>query len=95
MFTPISRTTNADDLKDALDVSAQRTRAIAGRVAQASLNGGNGFALPTDSITGQPNTGDPVDLEAEMTTLADEQVRNEAMQKLLEKSYTQFRTAIK
>jgi len=95
MFTPLSRTTNATDLKDALDVSAQRVRAIASRVSQASLNNGNGFALPTDSVTGQPNTGDPVDLEAEMTALADEQVRNEATQKLLEKTYAQLRTAMK
>ncbi len=95
MLPVIARTTNANDLKDALDVSAQRTRAIASRVAQASLNGGNGFALPTDPVTGAPNATDPVDLEAEMTALADEQVRNEAMQKLLEKTYTQLRTAIK
>ena len=95
MLSVINRTTNASDLKDALDLSAQRTRAIASRVAQASLNNGNGFALPTDSVTGQPNPAEPVDLEAEMTALADEQVRNEATQKLLEKTYSQLRTAMK
>jgi flagellar basal body rod protein FlgB len=94
MFPVIARTTNANDLKDALDLSARRTREIAGRVAQASLNG-NGFALPNSSVPGQNDPGDPIDLEAEMTALADEQVRNEAMQKLLEKAYTQLRTAIK
>jgi flagellar basal body rod protein FlgB len=93
-FSVINRTTNASDLKDALDLSTQRTRAIASRVAQASLNG-NGFALPTDSTNGASNSGDPVDLEAEMTALADEQVRNEATQKLLEKAYAAVRTAIK
>ena len=51
LFGIIGRTTNANDLKDALDLSAQRTRAIASRVAQASLNG-NGFALPIDPSTG-------------------------------------------
>jgi hypothetical protein len=95
MYSVLDRTTNANDLKDALDLSTQRTRAIASRVAQASLNGGNGFALPTDSVTGQANVDDPVDLEAEMTSLADEQVRYEATQKLLEKTYAQLRTAMK
>ena len=90
----IGRTTNANDLKDALDLSAQRTRAIASRVAQASI-GGNGFAMPIDPTTGQPAAGDPVDLESEMTSLADEQVRYDMTEKLLEKAYTSFRTAIK
>jgi hypothetical protein len=91
----LSRITNANDLKDALDLSAQRTRAIAGRVAQASVKNGSGFALPVDPATGKPAEGDDVDLEAEMTSLADEQVRFEATEKLLEKTYAQLRTAIK
>ena len=45
-----------NDLKDALDLSSQRTRAIASRVAQASVKG-NGFALPIDPATGQPAEG--------------------------------------
>ncbi len=94
-FGIIGRTTNANDLKDALDLSTQRTRAIAGRVAQASLTGGSGFALPIDPATGTPNDGSAVDLEAEMTSLADEQVRYEATQKLLEKTYAQLRTAMR
>ncbi|HEY4219218.1 MAG TPA: hypothetical protein VGM67_18875 [Gemmatimonadaceae bacterium] len=93
-FNVIGRTTNANDLKDALDLSAQRTRAIASRVAQATIDG-NGFALPVDSTTGQPAAGDPVDLESEMTALADEQVRYDATESLLQKTYTQFRAAIK
>lgn len=95
LFGIIGRTTNANDLKDALDLSAQRTRAIASRVAQASLNNGNGFALPIDPATGQPTAGSQVDLENEMTSLADEQVRFDATEKLLEKAYAQLRTAIK
>jgi flagellar basal body rod protein FlgB len=94
LFGIIGRTTNANDLKDALDLSAQRTRAIASRVAQASLNG-NGFALPIDPTTGKPAQGDQVDLEAEMTGLADEQVRYDATEKLLEKMYAQLRTSLK
>jgi flagellar basal body rod protein FlgB len=92
----LGRATNANDIKDALDLSAQRTRVIAGRVAQASVGGANGFALPLDPATGQPiQGGDEVDLEQEMTSLADEQVRFEATAKLLEKTYAQLRTAIK
>ena len=91
----IGRTTSANDLKDALDLSTQRTRAIASRVAQASVNNGSGFALPIDPTTGKPAQGDPVDLEAEMTSLADEQLRYETTEKLLEKTYAQLRTALK
>lgn len=94
LFGIIGRTTNANDLKDALDLSSQRTRAIANRVAQASLNG-NGFALPIDPATGKPTTSNQVDLEAEMTGLADEQVRFDATEKLLEKMYAQLRTSLK
>ncbi|MEP6493426.1 MAG: hypothetical protein ABJF01_12155 [bacterium] len=95
LFGIIGRTTNANDLKDALDLSTQRTRAISSRVAQASLNG-NGFALPIDPVTGKPAEGSTeVNLEEEMTGLADEQVRYEATEKLLEKMYAQLRTSIK
>jgi len=95
LFGIIGRTTNANDLKDSLDVSTQRTRAIASRVAQASVKGANGFALPIDPATGKPAEGDQVDLEAEMTSLADEQLRYEATEKLLEKTYAQLRTSIR
>ena len=93
-FGIIGRTTNANDLKDALDLSTQRTRAIASRVAQSSVNG-NGFALPVDPKTGEPVASDDVDLEQEMTSLADEQVRYDATEKLLEKAYATFRTSFK
>jgi flagellar basal body rod protein FlgB len=95
LFGILGRTTNANDLKDALDLSTQRTRAIASRVAQASLNNANGFTLPIDPTTGQPTETNQVNLETEMTSLADEQVRFEATEKLLEKTYAQLRTALK
>ena len=95
LFGIFGRTTNANDLKDALDLSSQRTRAIAGRVAQASVNNANGFALPVDPATGKPVENGQVDLEAEMTSLADEQLRYEATAKLLEKTYQQLRTSIR
>ncbi len=91
----LGRATNANDIKDALDLSAQRTRMIAGRVAQASVNNNNGFALPVDPTTGKPVENGQVDLEAEMTSLADEQLRYDATVKLLEKTYAQLRTSIK
>lgn len=91
----LSRATNANDIKDALDLSAHRTRVIAGRVAQASVQGRSGFALPVDPTTGQPVDDGQVDLEAEMTSLADEQVRYNATVKLLEKTYAQLRTSIR
>jgi flagellar basal body rod protein FlgB len=95
LFGIFGRTTNANDLKDALDLSSQRTRVIAGRVAQASLKNANGFALPMDPTTGQPIETDQVNVEEEMTSLADEQVRFDATEKLLEKTYTAFRTSIR
>ena len=95
LFGIIGRTTNANDLKDALDVSTQRTRAIASRVAQASVNGQNGFALPIDPATGKPAEADQVNLESEMTSLADEQLRYEATEKLLEKTYAQLRASMR
>jgi len=95
LFGILGRTTNANDLKDSLDLSAQRTRAIASRVAQASVNHANGFTLPIDPATGKPAETNDVDLESEMTSLADEQVRYEATEKLLEKTYAQLRTSIK
>lgn len=91
----LNRLTNTNDLKDALDLSAQKTRAIASRVAQASLKGGDGFALPVDPATGKPTEGGEVDLEAEMTSLANEQLRYDATEKLLEKTYAQLRTSLK
>jgi flagellar basal body rod protein FlgB len=94
LFGVLARATNANDLKDALDLSSFRTRAISTRVAQASVNG-NGFTLPIDPATGLPTQTDQVDMEAEMTSLADEQIRYEATAKLLEKTYAQLRTAIK
>jgi hypothetical protein len=95
LFNAIGRTTSAASLKESLDASAERTRAIASRVAQASVKGG-GFALPVDPATGQPVEGDDqVNVEAEMTALADEQLRFEATAKLLEKTYAQLRTSMK
>jgi hypothetical protein len=93
----ISRVTPAGTLKDALDVGSQRVRAIADRVAKASLANQDGFALPAiPSGPGQPGQpGSGVDIEGEMTNLADEELRFEATSKLLAKAYEQVRTSLK
>jgi flagellar basal body rod protein FlgB len=93
----ISRVTPAGTLKDALDVGSQRVRAIADRVAKASLANQDGFALPAiPSVPGQPGQpGSAVDIESEMTNLADAELRFEATSKLLAKAYEQVRTSLK
>ena len=86
----------AGELKDALDVGTQRVRAIADRVSKASLQNQDGFALPgTAGANGLPTSSSGVDIETEMISLADEQLRYEATSKLLSKAYDQVRTALK
>jgi len=60
-------------------------------VAGASLQNQTGFALPGEAGVAQPE----VNLEAEMTNLADEQLRYEAGAKLLEKTYASLRLSIR
>ena len=95
-FGFVGRVSSANHLKAALDVSSQRTRVIADRVAKASLQLPNGgFALPQESApAGSPAQG-PIDLEAEMVSLADEQLRYEATARLLQKAYQNIRTSIR
>lgn len=83
------RVSAAPQMRDALDASAMRRDAIAQRVATASLQGQGGFALP------EPGGASGVDLEAEMTALADEQIRYETTAKLLERTYSRLRLAIR
>ena len=96
-FGFINRVSSAASLRSALDVSAARTRAIGDRVAKASLNGGDGFALAATSAESPEGAqpGPPVDLEGEMVSLADEQLRYEATAKLLEKTYQSIRLSLR
>ncbi len=97
MFGFIGRVSSANTLKDALDVSAARTRAIGDRVAKASLNNGDGFAMAATAAESPDGAqpGPPVDLEGEMVSLADEQLRYEATAKLLEKTYQSIRLSLR
>ena len=95
LFGFINRVTGAAQLREGLDASSARTRGIADRVAKASLGNADGFSLPTP---GQPATAQPaekIDVETEMMSLADEQLRYETTAKLLEKTYAQLRTSIR
>lgn len=92
----IGRVSSANQLRQSLDIGSQRTRIIADRVAQATLRNQDGFALPVAGADpGSPGEGEPVDIEAEMVSLADEQIRFEATAKLLQKAYQQIRTSIR
>jgi flagellar basal body rod protein FlgB len=95
-FGFIGRVSQAPALKEALDVSSQRSRLLADRVARASLQRPNGgFALPQESAPpGSPEQG-PIDLEAEMVSLADEQLRYEATARLLQRAYQGIRTSLR
>ena len=91
----IGRVTPAGELKDALDVGSARVRAIADRVSKASLQNQDGFALPGAPTAAGTTASGGVDIETEMISLADEQLRYEATSKLLAKAYDQVRTALK
>ncbi len=97
LFGIIDRTSSAAALNAGLDRSIERQRGIADRVAKASLQNGDGFALKPaggnqPSAAGNAN---PVNIEDEMVGLADEQIRFAATAKLLEKTYARLRGAIK
>ena len=91
------RVSATNHLKDALDVGSRQTRAIADRVSKATLQNEDGFALPdvNGPASAVPVAGDPVDLEAEMVSLADQQLRFEATARLLQKAYEQIRISIR
>ena len=94
LFGLIDRASSASPLKAALDRSAERSRGIADRVAKASVNNGDGFALEAKGGQANPNANS-VNIEDEMTALADEQLRFLATSRLLEKTYASLRTAIR
>ncbi|MBI2406730.1 MAG: hypothetical protein HYV19_00315 [Gemmatimonadetes bacterium] len=87
----IGRTTMAGALKQGLDAASSRVRAIADRVANASTP--SAFTVPASgAVQGAPVA--PIDIDAEMARLADEQSRYEATARLLSKVYAGFRTSM-
>lgn len=93
-FDFIGRVSRANDLKESLNVSTQRTRQIADRVARATALQ-QGFSLPDPNAAPGSTESGPVDIEAEMVSLADEQLRYEATAKLLAKTYENMRASLK
>ena len=91
----IDRVSGATPLRGALDQSVARSRAIGDRVAKASLNNGDGFALRSGDGDTENAEINSVDVEQEMMDLADEQLRYITTAKLLERTYQGLRTAIR
>ncbi len=91
-FGFIGRVSDASQLKDSLDVGSQRVRAIAQRVAAASMPDKGAFTLLNPDGAGQSPT---IDLETEMTNLANEQLRFDGAAKLLEKTYQRIRVSLR
>ena len=79
------------ELRDGLDASMVRSREIAHRVANASNSSTASFQSSLDAAM----SNDAVDLEVEMVSLADEQIRYEAMGQLLQKMYASIRSSIR
>lgn len=79
--------TSSSLLKEGLNVSSRRAREVAERVANASSND---FATELEAAG-----AGAVDLEKEMVTLADEQLRYEATTRLLQKVYQQVRSSVR
>jgi flagellar basal body rod protein FlgB len=81
-------------LKGELNASAQAMRAIGHRVANAATPGFQSALNEAMEGDGEaPVEG--VDLEAEMVSLADEQLRFEAASQLVKKLYQQIRVSIR
>jgi hypothetical protein len=87
----INRTIPAATLKTSLDGISGRVRMIADRIANASANP-RGFQLPAD---GSAAPGEAFDLEKEMASLADEQLRFDATARLLQKTYAGLRASLR
>jgi len=95
MFTRmLGPDTSSAMLKDGLDASVVRARGIANRIANVSTPGGD-FAGTLDGVQAGTDGAAGIDLEAEMASLADEQIRFEAISRLLTKVYSQVRASVR
>jgi hypothetical protein len=91
----IGRVSAANQLKIGLDTVTARTRIIADRVSKATLQNADGFALPQVATDPGSQLEGPIDLESEMVSLADQQIRFEATSKLLQKAYQNIRLSLR
>jgi flagellar basal body rod protein FlgB len=82
--------TSAAHLKEGMDLSSERARGIAHRIANAATGG---FAGALDAARVGEDAA--VDLEGAMVALAAEQIRFEALTRLLQKTYAQVRASVK
>lgn len=80
-------------LKASLGDSSQAVKRIAHRVANASNGVQGDFASALEAAEAGQNS--PVDLEAEMVALANEQLRYEASARLLQKVYQSLHAAVR
>lgn len=80
-------------LKASLSDSSQAVKRIAHRVANASNGVRGDFASALEAAETDQNG--PVDLEAEMVALANEQLRYEASARLLQKVYQSLHAAVR
>jgi flagellar basal body rod protein FlgB len=87
----IGNGSSVSELKAGLTHSTENVRQIAHRVANAASGEAADFASVLEDAQG----GRRVDLEKEMVSLAEEQIRFEATSQLLQKVYQQIRTSIR
>lgn len=83
------------DLRRGLTASMERTRAGADRIANAFNGTDASFSDALDAARTGSAAGEPVDVEAEMIHLADEQIRFDAMSRMLAKVYQQVRSSVR
>jgi hypothetical protein len=88
------RVSQSEGLRESLDASTHRTRLIADRVAKATLTS-DGFALPENAAAAGTAQEGPIDIEAEMVSLGDEQLFFETTARLLQKAYEQMRSSLR
>ncbi|HEU4587376.1 MAG TPA: hypothetical protein VFS11_01910 [Gemmatimonadales bacterium] len=83
-------------LRGGLEEASATQRGIAARVASATSSSTTGdFAAELGARTGKVAQQKPVDLQLEMSALADTQIRYEACARLLQGAYAGIRTAMR
>ncbi|MDP2498737.1 MAG: hypothetical protein Q8W44_12215 [Candidatus Palauibacterales bacterium] len=91
----IGSATSVGRLNETLDKTAERVRGIAHRVSNAANRSGQSFGDAMDDAGGPPPSADgAVDLEREMTALANEKIHYDASVRLLQKVYRQVRSSV-